>query len=810
MTKNIQFKLAMLFCSILLICSISVIAQNKNDKVSQSPDSLVKSREAKIFLKNPSSWVQGSINQLNSLTLPLKSRIDTFAIQNKLEAISASADIIRENMLQNSSSLRLRYIVEFYDELKTDIEALTAMQNNIQKQSDILNNQSLIVTQITDEVDHFMQHTTAEIKTIYQNEINLLKAKLKATDSFLNNRLMLLVRMDESINAVASQLEENSKFAQNLIKEKENSLTHPNYPPIWKTSPGDYKLSLIKSLEQTSKKSLESMTFFVAHGKAGQVLSRLLLLGLCIITLYILFIRNRKDFINTKTVLFLQRYPIKSSIVLGLVCVPFFVNHSPFLLLELVFIALTIVVSSLYLKKYQFLSNSSFYVILTYYILLKFFNILVIPTFTGRIVAAFSILLVLPMFHIFRLIKTNFQEKLKMVTIFFSVLLTQIVLGWFLALIGYFMLGRAYFISAFDTLVMAVALYVSVYTIIDYLRILIGVINKRLKAFYLNKEIVDKYLGNFIKGLAIYYFIISVLKYINIYDFLASSVINWINEPRIFGGNIFSYNSIFLFVAYSAGAVILADFFNKLIDTNDNKKHYKRRTSLGSFMLLLRFSIISIGFILAFIASGIPVNQLTVLMGAVGVGIGFGLQNIFNNMVSGLIIAIEKPISVGDMIDVGTNSGWVREIGIRASNIQSFDGAEIIVPNGEIISNRITNWTHSDKKRRIEILIGVAYKSDPRQVYDLFMKILEDHPEILKTPDPFIVFTGMGESALDFRICFWIADFIDGVRIKSEVLFLIFDILKVNNIEIPFPQHDLHLRSVDVEMIKEVASLKGK
>jgi potassium efflux system protein len=810
MTKNISQKLTLLFYFFLLIYSTPAISQIKNEKISQSPDSLVKSMETKIFLKNPSSWLQGSINQLNSLTLPLKSRIDTFAIQKRLEAISASAAIIRENMLQNSSSLRLRYIVEFYDELKTDIDALTAMQNNIQKQSNILNNQSLIVTQITDEADLFMRHSTAEIKSIYQNEINSLKAKLKTTDSFLNGRLMLLVRMDESINSVASQLEDNSIFAQNLIKEKENSLTHPNYPPIWNTTPADYKLSLKKSFVETSKKSLESMTFFVAHGKAGQVLSRLLLLVLCILPLFLIYLRNRSEFINAKTVLFLQRYPIRSSIILGLVSVPFFVNHAPFLLLELVFISLTIIVSSLYLKKYPFLSNQSFFIILAYYILLKLFNLLVIPTFAGRIVTGFSILLIIPMFQIFSLLKTNFQDKTKMITIFFSVLLTQIVLGWFLALIGYFMLGRAYFISAFDTVVLALALYVSVYTLIDYLRILIGIINKRLKAFYLNREIADMYLGNFIKGLAIYYFIISVLKYINVYDFLASSIINWINEPRIFGGNVFSYNSIFLFVAYSAGAVILADFFNKLIDTNDNKKHYKRRTSLGSFMLLLRFSIISIGFILAFIASGIPVNQLTVLMGAVGVGIGFGLQNIFNNMVSGLIIAIEKPISVGDMIDVGTNSGWVKEIGIRASNIQSFDGAEIIVPNGEIISNRITNWTHSDKKRRIEILIGVAYKSDPRQVYELFMKILEEHPEILKTPDPFIVFTGMGDSSLDFRICFWIADFIDGVRIKSEVLFNIFDILKENQIEIPFPQHDLHLRSVDVDVFKQAATPKEK
>jgi len=810
MRNTIALRFVLILCNILLLNSNPTFALDGTVNMNQSTDSIPKHLEQKFILKNPSSWLQNSINQLNSLTLPLKSRIDTFSIQKRLASISGSTEIIRENMLQNSSSLRLRYIVEFYDALKTDMEALANMQNNLQKQIDILSNQSMIVSRIADEIEYFLMYSNSDVKTIYQNEINLLKSKLKETDTFLNNRLMIMVRMDESINTVAFQLEENSRFAQSLIKAKEAALSNPNFPPIWKTTPADYKMSLKESVVLTSKKSFESMTFFLSHGRLFQVLSSFLLLILCMLPLYFLYIKNKTEFIHARTVVFLQKFPLLASIILGLTIVPLFVSHAPFLLLEFVFILTTIVLSSLYLKKFNFLSNHSFYIVLVYYLLLKLFNLLVIPTFPGRIVAGLSILLVIPIVQLFLLIRSNFKEKRREINVFFILLMIQLVLGWFLALIGYFMLGRAYFISALDTVVLAVSLYVSVYTLIDYLRVFIEAINKRLKAFYLNKEIVDKYLGNLVKGFAILYLVISILKFINIYDLLASSVINWINEPRVLGGNIFSYNSIFLFLSYSAGAIFLANFFNKLIDTNDNKKHYKRRTSLGGFMLLLRFTIISTGFILAFIASGIPVTQLSILMGAVGVGIGFGLQNIFNNLVSGLIIAIEKPISVGDMIDVGTNSGWVREIGIRASNIQSFDGAEIIVPNGEIVSNRITNWTHSDKRRRMEILIGVAYKSDPHQVYDLFSKILEEHEEILKSPEPFIVFTGMGDSSLDFRICFWIADFIDGIRIKSEVLFQIFDILKANNIEIPFPQRDLHLRSIDTEVIEKVMVQKAK
>jgi small-conductance mechanosensitive channel len=727
-----------------------------------------------------------------------------------MASISGSTEMIRENMFENSSSLRLRYIVEFYDELKTNLDALEDMQKTLQKQNNNLTYQSWMVSEISGELEYFISNSDTKINFIYQNEIAVLKTKLAETDSILSKRLMQIVKLDESINAVAFRLEEISNFAQNLIKEKENSLTHPNYPPIWKTTPSDFKLTLIQSIQQTSSKSLESLAFFLSHGNVFQVLFRLLLLMLSLVVLYNFYKKNREEFISSKTVKYLHKYPFHSSLILGMTIIPLFVDHAPYVLLELVFVLLTLVLSALALKKYDFLYNKYFFIVLGYYVLLKFFNLLVVPTYPGRIVAAFSVLLIVPIIINFRLYLSKYKEKKKEANVVFVLFISQMVIGWFLTIIGFFMLGRAYFISALDTVVLAFSLYVSVYTIIDYLRVLTKIINKRLKLFYINREVVDKYIGNLIKGFAMIYLFISILKYINVYDFIASSIADWFNEPRLLGGNSFTYNSIFLFVSYSAGAIILANFFNKLIDTNDNNNHIKRRTSLGGFMLLFRFLLISTGFILAFIASGIPVTQLSILMGAVGVGIGFGLQSIFNNIVSGLIIAIEKPISVGDMIEVGTNSGWVREIGIRASNIQSFDGAEIIVPNGEIVSNKITNWTHSDKKRRMEILIGVAYKSDPHQVYTLFINILSEHPEILKTPEPFIVFTGMGDSSLDFRICFWIADFIEGVRIKSEVLLQIFDVLKANNIEIPFPQRDLHLRSVDEEVIKKIAVNDGK
>ncbi len=217
----------------------------------------------------------------------------------------------------------------------------------------------------------------------------------------------------------------------------------------------------------------------------------------------------------------------------------------------------------------------------------------------------------------------------------------------------------------------------------------------------------------------------------------------------------------------------------------------------GAISLMLRITIITIGLMVAFAATGLEMDKLTILIGALGVGVGFGLQNIFNNLVSGIILAFERPIQEGDIIEIGTLLGTVREIGLRASNVRTFDGAEVIVPNGNLISNELINWTLTDKRRRGEVQVGVKYGTDPDKVLKLLIEAAKSHPEVLEEPEPLALFTGFGDSSLDFKILFWMGDADLRYRINSEITVLINNAIKAAGIEIPFPQRDLHLRSVD-------------
>ena len=196
--------------------------------------------------------------------------------------------------------------------------------------------------------------------------------------------------------------------------------------------------------------------------------------------------------------------------------------------------------------------------------------------------------------------------------------------------------------------------------------------------------------------------------------------------------------------------------------------------------------------------AGVELNRFTVLTGALGVGLGFGLQNIVNNFVSGVILLLERPIHVGDVVDVGGLVGTVKRIGARSSTVLTFQGAEVIVPNSTLISNQVINWTLSSSWRRVDIPVGVAHGTDPELVIKLLTNVAKSHPGVLLEREPTAFFLGFGESALNFELRFWSARQDTWYQLQSEVTVAIANALKEAGIEIPFPQRDLRLRSVDI------------
>jgi potassium efflux system protein len=252
-------------------------------------------------------------------------------------------------------------------------------------------------------------------------------------------------------------------------------------------------------------------------------------------------------------------------------------------------------------------------------------------------------------------------------------------------------------------------------------------------------------------------------------------------------------------------SILLSRLVAFLLEEGLANKHLARGVP-AAISRTASYAVIAVGTILAFLASGMELTKFTVIVGTLGVGIGFGLQNVVNNFVSGLILLYERPVQVGDVIEVGKVTGTVRRIGIRSSTVATPQGAEVVVPNANLISNEVTNWTLSDRRRRADIDVGVAYGTPPEKVRSLLLQVAGAHHEVIKFPEPMALFTGFGDSALNFQLLVWTAADTWG-RVASELRTEICRVLEQEGISIPFPQRDLHLVSVDASVAE---TLRGK
>ncbi len=211
---------------------------------------------------------------------------------------------------------------------------------------------------------------------------------------------------------------------------------------------------------------------------------------------------------------------------------------------------------------------------------------------------------------------------------------------------------------------------------------------------------------------------------------------------------------------------------------------------------ILQYVIIAIGVILVLNVIGFPMANLVVVAGALGLGIGLGLQNLVANFVSGLILLIERPIKVGDMLVVDGQWGEVKEIRLRTTVFQTFDRYVLIIPNSELTSGRITNWTHYGRgPNRLSLKVGVSYGSDLKLVNRVLAEVCRSNPRVVKTPPPQIFFEAYGDSSLDFHIWVFVRTPDDRIPATHELNSAIFEAFAENGIEVPFPQRDLHLRS---------------
>ncbi|PWL32237.1 mechanosensitive ion channel domain-containing protein [uncultured Roseivirga sp.] len=271
---------------------------------------------------------------------------------------------------------------------------------------------------------------------------------------------------------------------------------------------------------------------------------------------------------------------------------------------------------------------------------------------------------------------------------------------------------------------------------------------------------------------------------------------NW--NKTIFGKD---ENQVKLFdlIRFAFLFTLLVYFTSKLKSIFVKQVLSKYSTDIGvsqSIGTIIQYVVIIIGAFIIIQNVGINLGSLNVLAGALGVGIGFGLQNIANNFISGLIILFERPIKVGDRIEVGSVQGDVIKVSARATTVNTNDNISIIVPNSEFINQRVINWSHNDRSIRFHVPVGVSYNEDPAKIKKILLSVAEKNSDVLKRPAPDVLFVEYADSSLNFDLMIWTSTYINKPTVlKSQLYYEIFERFKEHGVEIPFPQRDLHLRS---------------
>lgn len=267
-------------------------------------------------------------------------------------------------------------------------------------------------------------------------------------------------------------------------------------------------------------------------------------------------------------------------------------------------------------------------------------------------------------------------------------------------------------------------------------------------------------------------------------------------EPNLrLGQNEFSIVSLLILLGLLLGVVVVSGIFTNFLQSRVLRLTGIDRGSREAISILIKYSLIFVGVVVLLQIWGLDLSSLALIASALGVGIGLGLQNIAKDFGSGLILVFERPIQVGDFVSFGDFQGTVERIGARSTEIKTLDQISIIVPNSRFLEQEVINWSHRNPVSRIRLPVGVAYSSNPKEVKEVLIEVSMQHPQVLSTPPPLVFFKGFGDSSLDFELLVWIADPPKQLIITSDLYFAIEAALRKHDIEIPFPQRDLHVRS---------------
>jgi potassium-dependent mechanosensitive channel len=784
---------------VLLLVSVSSHSQSRQDSSSIRDTSrrdtskfrrsqqlaLLFADTAKLTTSDYQLLIERTFILLNNVANKSELGLPVTSVKDRLADSDSTLAVLKDNILNNSSVLNLRNLQVFHTllqnlkgELKGHRTLLDSTENNLIALRNSLKPLAgdTILRQVWRDsaLRQQFRGQLRDMRQAFQGATGGLKASLAEIN-------LLQTRTSSSIITTNQLLDK----VNTLLTTSATRIFGKEYNYLWEKDTTHLTDTTRNSLAKAYKGERRAVRYYFKGSRSKRLY--LLLIGFLFFAWMYRNIRTIKKHkalpvLDTLKFAYLPSGFIVSAFVLMLCLAPLFDLHAPSAYIEFMQFLLLIILTIICWKKWPRNLFVVWIVMAVLYICFSFTHHIVNPSPGQRLwLILLNVLSVVFGVRFLSQMKGHLHLKgfLRFVIILHNVMN---VLSLVCNIGGRYTLAQLLGNAAIFAFMQAIGL--AVFSKICIEAILLQIVSSRAKrgiqAQFDFQPVLDSF-RRLVLFLVVVLWMIVFTTNLNIYNPLLDGLTEVLSIPRHVGEASFTLGGVLLFFLIIWVAHLLQKYVGYFFGDTDAEEEIHNKGQ-RSRLLIARLILLCLGYLLAVAASGVPIDKITIVLGALGVGIGLGLQNIVNNFVSGIILIFDRPLQIGDIVEVGKQAGRVREIGIRSSTLLTSDGAEVIIPNGDILSEQIVNWTHSHNQRRLEMELAIKGSDDMEQVCSVVKQAVLGSSYIVKEREPQVLFMKLQENGFTLKVFFWCKEVAKSSEAKSEVLQLLNENLLKNNL----------------------------
>lgn len=707
---------------------------------------------------------------------------DLAIITKDIDESDTALKAVRDNILLYSSTLNIR-------NLQTYRILLQSVQSDLKHHLTNINGRSDKLDKLKNEMWALRKDTLlramvrdSALRKNFSTELKDLRGKLKLTDSTLHSSIT-------AVNELKMHASSGAILSSELLNKVNGQLTRlsirafgKEYGYLWESQADTTSPALQQQLAKSYHGEKKALDYYFEDSGMNRFL---LLVVACVFYWWVRRNLRRMKKMGEMNALpvhgirYIIKQPLSSTLVIMLCLAPLFDLDAPAGYIGIIQFFLLIFLTAVFRKQWP---RTLFYYwlgVVVLFVLYSLSGLAAVPNFMQRSWTIVLSILSVGLWLLFYFRVTAQVPLRRFIKVVLIVNIVLNVLAVICNLYGRLTLSQIFGTAAIFTFSHAIALSASYHILIESL--LLQVISSRLEKGIRHPfnaaEVIEGVRKPILFIVAVIWMIVFTTN-LSIYNPLYNVLMALLRMPHSIGSISFSLGSVVLFVIIIWVAHLLQRYISYFFgDINDEEEGAKGSRSK---LLITRLIVLSGGYLLAVAASGLPVDKITIVLGALGVGIGMGLQNIVNNFVSGIILIFDRPLQIGDAIEVGSTSGRVKEIGLRSSTLYTAEGAEVIIPNGDILSQQITNWTLSNNNKRVELDLSVTTDMDKEQLSRLLKQTILSSEHVLGKREPQVLLESVTEGEYGLKIYFWCTDVQKSDWVRSEVRYLVYTVLREN------------------------------